>query len=435
MRTREFPALGPEDAPVVEAFGVGLGREEARVLAFLLLRGDDRPASRLDVRIGAGLGRERTADALSALETVGLVASGTIDSGSSGRPQKGWRVAGDPEEIAARVRQRHAEALLGQARTVAAEVGSGAAGGDRQNGEADTLPVALDRGAADPARVVLNWIPNGFHAPVFLAAERGFYGEAGVDASIRAARGSTAALRQVESGGADVGVVGSAVLCGALAEGRPVVPVALLYQRAMTVLYSVRSVFGAELDSVEQLRGRTVAMPRGSETALLARLFLSQAGVLGDVTIVDASGEERADLLEGKADVVTGMAADPPALEAEGYTVDSILVSEKFPVPGPALVVHADALADPPAALGGFLTATMRGVVAADRDREAAAEAVAARSDHAVAAERRRLDVALDRFSDSEARRSRGWGWQSVDDWRRLRMALHQTGTLSGQSG
>jgi len=429
VRTREFPALGPEDEPVVDALAVGLGREEARVLAYLLLCDGADPVSRLDVRIGTGLGRERTVEALSALEGRDLTTATSIESGSTGRPRKGWQAAAGLDALAGRVRRQHALKLVGRAREVAAEFGleTGSGGDDPE--------IPFDAADADPTRVVLNWTPNGFHAPVFLAAEREFYRDAGVDLSVRPTRGSVRALDRVASGRADVGVVGSAVLCGALEEGRPVVPAASLYQRAMPVLYTVRSVFGAEFDSVEQLRGRTVAMPANSETALLARLFLSQAGVLGDVTVVDASGEERADLLEGRAGVATGMAADPPALAADGYTVDSILVSEQFPVPGPAIVVHADALADPPAALGGFLTATMRGVVATEHDRETAAGAVAARSEHAVDAERRRLNVALEQFSDSEAVRAHGWGWQSADDWRRLRMALGQTGAHSGATG
>lgn len=427
MRTREFPVLGPADESLVDALAVGLGRVAARVLAYLVLRAETErgAASRLAIRVGTDLGRERAGEALSTLEAAGLASSTPIDRGTSGRPRKGWEATRQREELTAAVRRRHAERLLERARRVRRSV----AGSELTETGTDAADIGLD-GFEGPCRLVLNWTPNGFHAPLFLAAEREFY--RGVDLTIRSARGSGQALQRVESGAADVGVVGSAIACRAVAGGRPIASVALLYQRAMTVLYTVRSVFGAELTSVEQLRGRTVAMPPGAETALLARLFLSQAGVVDDVDVIETGGEERDELLDGEADVVTGMAADPPALAAEGYTIDSILVSEQFPVPGPALVVHADALRDPPAALGGFLTGTMRGVVAASHDRQAAAAAVAARSDDRVDAERRRLDVALDRFAGSDAVEEHGWGWQSTDDWQRIRMALGQTGSLSG---
>jgi len=428
MRTRTFPVLGPEDSPVVDALAVGLGREEARVLAYLVLRAeaDTGAASRLAVRVGTDLGRKRTGDALSTLEDAGLVRSTPIEQGTSGRPRKEWEATAGRADLTAAVRRHHAGGLLERSRTVTQTL----TGTHLTDTDDDLGDTTFDDPGGGPVRLELNWTPNGFHAPLFLAAERGFYRAADVDLTIRWARGSTEALERVASGAADVCVAGSAVVCRALAAGQPVVPVALLYQSAMTVLYTCRSVFGAELTSVEQLRGRTVATPPGAETALLARLFLAQAGVLDDVDVIEAGGEEREELLGGDADVVTGMAADPPALAAEGHTVDSILVSEQFPVPGPALVVHAAALRDPPAALGGFLAGTMRGFVDAARDREAAAAAVAARSDDAIEAERRRLDVALDRFADSESVREYGWGWQSVDDWQRLHTALQQTGIL-----
>jgi ABC-type nitrate/sulfonate/bicarbonate transport system substrate-binding protein len=430
MRTREFPVLGPDDERVVDTLAVGLDRAAARVLAYLLLREEGTyggAASRLAVRVGTGLGRDRTADALSALGESGLIDSTPIESHSTGRPRKGWRVSAGRDELAGQVRRQHAESLLDRARTVATAVGPDDAG------PPDGTSVAGPDG--DTYRFVLNWTPNGFHAPVLYASERGFYGEAGVDVTVGSAAGSGVALERVASGEADAGVVGSAVLCRALDSGRPVAPVALFYQRAMTVLYTVRSTFGERLESVEQLRDRTVAMPAGSETALLARLFLSQAGVVDDADVVETDGEERAALLAGEADVVTGMAADPPELEAEGHTVDSVLVSERFPVPGPALVVRVDTLRDPPATLGALLAGTMRGVVATDHDREAAAAVVAARSEDTVEAEHRRLAVALDHFSESDARRTHGWGWQSSDDWQRLLTALRQTGALSDSPG
>jgi hypothetical protein len=213
--------LGPEDDPLVDALAAGLGRVEARVLAYLLLRSQDEfgPASRLAVRVGTDLGRKGTGEALSTLEDAALVRSAPIERGTSGRPRKGWEATDERAALSAAVRRRHAERLLERARTVTRSVAG--------TGSQDT----------------------------------------------------------------DVGVVGSAVACRALAAGRPVAPVALLYQRAMTVLYTVRSVFGGELTSVEQLRGRTVAMPPGAETALLGRLFLSQADILDDTDVIEAGGE------------------------------------------------------------------------------------------------------------------------------------------------
>lgn len=423
MHTREFPVLADEDSDVVDALAVGLDRDTARVLAYLLLRaeeGHDAPASRLAIRIGTELGRERAAGALKTLEEADLVTTTTLERPSRGRPPKGWRIAGSHDETTARVRRRHAVALLERAGEVAAGFGT-------------DLSVVPEPDPVSPLEmhVALNWTPNGFHAPLFVAARQGLYRDVDATVSFTSARGSALALEWVREGRTDVAVTGSATLCRALETGVPVVPVALLYQRSMTVLYTVREAFGESFTSVEQLRNRTVAMPTGSETGLLARLFLSQAGVLDDVTVVDTEGEEQATLLDGGADVVTGMASDPPALEAEGHTVDSILVAEHFPVPGQALVTHAGTLADRPGDVQRFLAGTMAGWVTARREPQVAALAVAERSDATVEAERRRFEVAVDRFADSDATHKHGWGWQTIEDWQRLVTAFRQADAIS----
>ncbi|MFC7254824.1 ABC transporter substrate-binding protein [Haloplanus litoreus] len=345
MRVREFPVLGDEDERVVEAFAAGLDREAARVLAYLVGREDsDRfsgeAASRLAVRVGVDLGRGRVSDVLSTLTDRELITETTVESEAPGRPPKGWRADAGHDETLARVRALHSAALLDRAASVAATLGNDV--------DVDVGTPAPDRDAG-VVDVGLNWEPNGLHAPLFAGA----YADRGVDVTLSGRRGSHAALSAVADGDVDVGLTGAATFLRANADGHDVIPLALYYQRAMVVLYTTRETFGGPLRSVEDVRGRRVAMPDGSETGALGRLFLSQAGVVDDVTIVRADGEERAALLDGDADVATGVFTDPLELETDGHDVDSVLVADHFPVPGPAFVVRRETLRDRPHALRG----------------------------------------------------------------------------------
>jgi ABC-type nitrate/sulfonate/bicarbonate transport system substrate-binding protein len=422
VRVREFPILGDEDEPTVEAFATGLDREAARVLAYLVGREDsDRfsgeAASRLAVRVGVDLGRGRVSDVLGTLTDLGLVVETTVDSEAPGRPPKGWRADAGHDRTVARVRALHSDALLRQAATVAASFG-----GDIALDDTGTAHQNRDAGAVD---VGLNWVPNGLHAPLFA----GTYTDHGVDVTFTGCRGSRAALSAVVDGDVDVGLTGAATLLRAHASD-DVVPLALYYQRAMVTLYTTRTAFGGPLQSVEDVRGRRVAMPAGSETGALGRLFLAQAGVIDDVTVVRADGEEREALLGGDADVATGVFTDPLELEAAGHDVDSVLLADHFPVPGPAFVVRRETLRDRPDALRGFLEGAMAGWTTARADPAAAIDAVADRSDDAVADERRKLEGALDRFSGGDAVEKNGWGWHSPETWERLRVALEQAAAL-----
>ncbi|MFC7174816.1 ABC transporter substrate-binding protein [Haloplanus litoreus] len=252
----------------------------------------------------------------------------------------------------------------------------------------------------------------------------------GVDVTLSGRRGSHAALSAVADGDVDVGLTGAATFLRANADGHDVIPLALYYQRAMVVLYTTRETFGGPLRSVEDVRGRRVAMPDGSETGALGRLFLSQAGVVDDVTIVRADGEERAALLDGDADVATGVFTDPLELETDGHDVDSVLVADHFPVPGPAFVVRRETLRDRPHALRGFLEGAMAGWTAARLDPAAAVADLGDRSDESAAVERRKLEQALDRFAGSDDVEKNGWGWHSAETWQRLRIALKQADAL-----
>jgi ABC-type nitrate/sulfonate/bicarbonate transport system substrate-binding protein len=351
---------------------------------------------------------------LGTLTDLGLVVETTVDSEAPGRPPKGWRAAAGHDRTLSRVRASHSEALLEQTATVASTLGD-----DIAVDTTGPTPPDRDAGAVD---VGLNWEPNGLHAPLFA----GSYDDYGVDVTLTGCRGSRAALTAVADGDLDVGLTGAATLLRAHASGSDVVPLALYYQRAMVVLYTTRSAFGGPLRSVEDVRGRRVAMPAGSETGALGRLFLAQAGVVDDVTVVRADGEERQALLDGDADVATGVFTDPLELEAAGYDVDSVLLADHFPVPGPAFVVRRETLRERPDALRGFLEGAMAGWTDARVDPDAAATTVAARSDEPVADERRKLVGAFDRFAGGDAVAKNGWGWHSAETWERLRVALEQ---------
>ncbi|MFC7007464.1 ABC transporter substrate-binding protein [Halalkalicoccus salilacus] len=244
-------------------------------------------------------------------------------------------------------------------------------------------------------------------------------------------RGSRQALDAVLSGEADVGVVGAATVVRAREAGDPIMPIAVLYQRAMTTLYTTREAFGGPLSSVDQLRGRRIGTPAGSETDVLGRLFVSQTAIADTIRFVDTGGEEQRALVSGTVDVVTGSFSDPRQLELRGATVDSILVADHFPIYGPTLVVEEETLFERAALLRRFLVAMMRGWVGARRS-DGAVRTIAAESDESPEEVRRTFEQAIEEFGTTETVRNHGWGWQRVETWDRLETALRQGGLLDG---
>ena len=409
MRTEEFWVMDERDERLVEDLELGLGTEPARVLAYLLRRAtDDRiadpRASGIDIRLGTGFGRQPVTDALSVLSDRELVTESTLES-RQGRPPKAWAVEGSVEATVADAYGRRADDLVSAASV-------------RPDSSAS---------AGEPLRVGVNWRPNGLHVPFYTAMETDAYGTAGVDVEFTHYRGSKRALEAAVDGDVDVSVVGAATLTRARESGAAIEPLAVVYQRAMTVLYTTRSAFGEPLTGSEQLRGRRIGMSPNTETGLLAEVFLSQAGVADDIEVVETDGEELETLRSGRADVVAGSFSDPWKLEAD-RTVDTLTPSEQFPIYGPALVVDPSVRAAD--RLRAFLAGTIAGWRAGRADPTPAAERIADRVDDDPDEIERSFRRALEAFAGSKAMRECGWGTHREDDWERLRIALARTGRL-----
>jgi ABC-type nitrate/sulfonate/bicarbonate transport system substrate-binding protein len=422
MRTREFWVLSEDDRPVIDRLAAGLGETPARVLAYLLLRREhegvsDAPASQLAVRVGTGLNRKAVTDALARLEERSLVSVTTVQNGGSGRPPKAWYAPDGLETAVDHVYEQHAKALLERA----AIVGGRESDGTEPTGDPD-----------GPVEVGLNWRPNGLHVPFYVAKglDGRTAGSTGVPIALEHYRGSRQALEGLLAGEVDVGVAGAATIVRARDDDEPIVPVAVLYQRAMTALYTTRETFGEPLTSVDQLRGRRIGTPKGSETDVLCRLFVSQTAIAETIRFVDTSGEEREALLSGEVDVVTGSFSDPRRLESEGATVDSVLVADHFPIYGPTLVVREGTLFDRSAPLERFLAAMVRGWIDAQRRGDDAVRAIADEAGESPEEVRETFEVAVEEFGTTDAVRDHGWGWQRPETWDRIEAALRQGGLL-----
>ncbi|WP_144926413.1 ABC transporter substrate-binding protein [Halorubrum salsamenti] len=433
MDTVEHWVLDDDDRVLVERLAAGLGRDAARVLAYLLLRRDhDRieraRATSMAIRIGTGLNGKAVDDAVSKLETRDLIERATVESSGGGRPPNAWRPARDRRETLDRVYHSHSIALLERAAAVAELDREPTEGSGSLSGPGDES--APERGPE--VVVALNWRPNSLHLPLYAAVDEGAYERRGLDVTVTNHRGSHRALEAVLDGDADVGLVGAGSVVRALAADRPVVPLAVLHQRTATVLYALRGRFGEPFESVNQLRGRRILTTTGSETCLLARLFLSQADLLSEVELVDADGEERDALIAGDADVATGSLADPLELEADSRTVDVLSIGDHFPIYGLTLVAPEAAFEPENGRWRRFLAGTSAGWATARTDPGPAATAVAAETDESASAVSERFARAVESFGTRDALRDEGWGWHGPATWNRLKTALEQGDLLGG---
>lgn len=449
MDVRTFPVLTAEDEALVGRLSVGINRNAARVLAYLLRRLADPDladtATRTAIHIGAGISKNAATDALNDLFAADLIAETTAPTAAPGRPPKAWHAAAPRTETVRRTYARHANRLIEQGERYAAVLESSSSE-TAQSDDSDRIEKTGGSDGFDPAdsadgtsssaesaalgqsnprcvSVGLNWHSNVLHLPLFAARAAD-----ASDISIAFCEydGSLAAANAVASGACDVGVVGAATVLRAREGGRSIVPIAVCFQRSTVVLYTTREAFEGPFETIERLRDRRVGIPAGTETGLLGRLLLEQAGIRKTVEVVDIDGEERAALRSGEVDAVTGMFPDPDRLESAGKTVDVVAVADVYPAYGPALITNKDILRQRRPLLEDFLAATMVGRANAVRKPTESAIELATESDDSPERIARTFERAVDRFGTGDAVRRRGWGWHSPDEWQNLRDALAQ---------
>ncbi len=169
---------------------------------------------------------------------------------------------------------------------------------------AGLLVIATPASAADRLTVLLDWFVNPDHAPLILAAENGYFAEAGLEVELVPPADPSAPPRLVAAGQADIAVTYQPNLHLQIAEGLPLVRIATLVE---TPLNSLVVLDNGPVKSIGDLKGKTVGFSVGGfEDALLGRMLEEASLTLDDVTLVNVNFSLSPSLISGKVDAVIG---------------------------------------------------------------------------------------------------------------------------------
>ncbi|PCR92366.1 ABC transporter substrate-binding protein [Natrinema ejinorense] len=291
----------------------------------------------------------------------------------------------------------------------------------------------------EPLSFQLNWEPNGFQSPYFLAREAGFYREEGLEVEFLEGHGSPYAVERAARGGADIALAGASAVLAKQSEGVEPLAVAAVTQKTPAAVYTLRDVFGEPLTEPEQLAGRTVA-PSATKTRILAAQLLENAGVRDEVELlsVDPHTHHRVQhkVLDGTVDAAVGVVTNGIELGREhGRTPDELPIGEFLDIYGMTLVTGPAFADEQPETVRSFLRATARGWAVATRDPERAVDALVDRNatlERRRAIEQLKFETAAHRLQFTPHVGEHGWGTQERARWRRLGETLAETALLEG---
>ena len=214
--------------------------------------------------------------------------------------------------------------------------------------------------------VSLDWIIGGQHAPFFVAVDKGFYADEGIEAEITRGYGSGDTVRRVASAKADFGFADSGPLISAAAE-------AVLGVRAVAALYGEppHAIFyneDSKITTPKDLEGKTLADSASSAVRLLWPAFARANGIDMDKVrwqIVDPTAVTPS-LLSKSVDGVGQFTVSSVTLhngaEAAGMKIGRMLYSDHgLSFYGNSLLARDETIKDDPDLVRRFVAATIKG--------------------------------------------------------------------------
>jgi len=218
-----------------------------------------------------------------------------------------------------------------------------------------------EAGALTKIRVPMGYIPNIQFAPFYLAIQKGYFRDAGIDIEFDY-KLETDGVKLVGSGELPFAIVSGEQVLLARAQGLPVTYVTAWYQQ-----YPVSVVAKSELGILipQDLKGKKIGLPGlyGASYVGLRALLFEAKMTEKDVTL-DSIGFNQVDLLAaGQQDIVVGYTANEPIqLRARGIPVTEIRVADYVQLASNGILSSEKVIRENPQLVRAFVGAFLKGL-------------------------------------------------------------------------
>ncbi|MBR3372242.1 MAG: ABC transporter substrate-binding protein [Rhodobacteraceae bacterium] len=248
----------------------------------------------------------------------------------------------------------------------------------------------------------LDWRFEGPSAPYFVAIDKGYFADAGLEVEVTAGQGSLDAIPKVATGAFPVGFADINSLIKFLDQNpdAPVIGAMMVYDKPPFAIVGRKSL-GIEAPS--DLEGRILGAPPPDGAFAQWPIFVAETGIDASAVTIEPVGfpTREPSLAEGTVDAVTGFSFTSFLSTARlGVPEDDLTVilmaDHGVDLYGNVIIVNTDFAAENPEAVSAFLEAVAKGWVDTIADPAAAIEALVSRNPAMDGAlELRRLELAL----------------------------------------
>jgi len=302
------------------------------------------------------------------------------------------------------------------------------------------LDASVHAQTLDKFQFRLNWTLYGEHAPFFVALDKGFYKEEGLEVEILEGSGSTTVAQLVSNMTNPVAYVDAATMMRGVGAGMPIKAVGVtLQQSPMAFIYRADA---PRPTKIEEIKGSRIAITAGDASLAIFTAFMGKLGMkLEDVnliTVANPQSKEQA-VLNKQADALLGYFMDQgPRMQLQtgvkmGWTrlYDMAGVSTL----SSAIIANNDSLKDArnQAQLRRFLRASQRAWQYTFDHRDEAAEIFMKRAP-AFNKEISLLEInGTMTILHTEKTKNKPIGWSASEDWKESQDLLEKYAKLKSQ--
>lgn len=233
--------------------------------------------------------------------------------------------------------------------------------------------------AQEKLTVLLNFTVQGDHGPFFVAKDRGYFSQAGLEVTITRGFGSGDTVKKIVTGAAEIGFADPVPVIQAVAEGQKVKAIMGGYMQEPCALYSLAE--GANIKTPKEMEGRSIGGPPGDICIILLQAVMEKVGAdFSKVKVQNMDAPTRIPtLVAGRIDAAGSF------FEKEVLFGKAIMAAGKTMVTWPynrhiekysVMTIIGDKMLGKPDTLRKFTLALLRGYQDAVKDPDAAAATI-----------------------------------------------------------